>query len=122
MMTREYWLSKGFQDRSSYPYGLSRSGDFTIRQSQLLEDNGTFIQALLNDQVVNPTKDDLLIRELICSGSDSDDELVNAWLKYSRIKAKGKSMASFNDGGKKRSVSEVEVDDDWDSAEVLEID
>lgn len=123
-MTREYWRNKSFQDRFNYPYGFSRSGDFTIKQSQLLEENGSLIEALLRDEVINPVKEDLILKKLILAGSNTDDELVNTWLKYAKIKARGKSMASFNEGGKK-SVElelEVEVADEWDGSQVLGID
>ena len=46
-MTREVLLKKPFNDFRNYPYGFSRSGDFSIRESDALTHYGCLITAML---------------------------------------------------------------------------
>ena len=46
-MIREVLLKKPFNDFRNYPYGFSRSGDFSIRESDALTHYGCLITAML---------------------------------------------------------------------------
>lgn len=82
VQTRDYWLTKKFSDPKRYPYGIGRSGDFTISQSQQLEQHGAFINALLNDAVADPNEDDIQLKQAIAGGNANFSPLSQVWLKY----------------------------------------
>ncbi len=93
MNTRENLLMLKFYDYKRFPYGFSRSGDFNLNQSGILEDNGTLIKALMEDQVSNPSEDDLLLKKMITTG-DTSNETARVWLKYLGIKHTKISVSS----------------------------
>ena len=116
MNTRSYWLSKRFSDPKRYPYGLSRSGDFTISQSQLLESQGNLIQALLRDEVADPTQEDMALKKAIQAGDIQFNNLASTWIKYASTHHEKISVSSS-------AKSEETVDDDWiDEDELEELD
>ena len=93
MNTRENLLMLKFYDYKKFPYGFSRSGDFNLSQSGILENNGTLIKALMEDQVSNPNKEDLNLKTMISSG-DISNETARVWLKYLGIKHTKISVSS----------------------------
>ncbi|MGX5175475.1 DUF413 domain-containing protein [Aliikangiella sp. IMCC44653] len=115
MQTREYWLSKRFADFRRYPYGFSRSGDFTIRQSQLLEQNGVFIQALLNGEVSNPTSDDQELLQALLNSQKEYSEIASIWIKYRQINHIKISVSASAREAASDEDEELAVDiEDWD--------
>ena len=96
MENREFWLQIPYDDIIKFPYGFSRSGIFSLSQSQMLEDSGCLIHALLNDQVSNPSQSDIALLNAIRCGEICDNELVNIWLKYAGYNRKICSVADIN--------------------------
>ena len=47
-LTRDDLLAKTFVDPANYPYGFSRSGDFSINEAKALQQYGSLISALLS--------------------------------------------------------------------------
>ncbi|WP_196139984.1 DUF413 domain-containing protein [Aliikangiella sp. G2MR2-5] len=106
MKPRDYWLSRRFQDPRRYPYGIARSGDFTIAQSEMLERNGNLIEALLKGEVENPNEEDIQLKDAILKGDIQFSPLVQTWLKYSTTHHTKISISSS-------AKSEEDTDDDW---------
>lgn len=79
-------LNKAFQDYRNYPYGFSRSGDFSIKESQLLEKNGTWLAALA-DGLLKPETEQEQHLLLVIGGECAPESLLEkVWMKYqSRI-------------------------------------
>ncbi len=81
-MTREVLLKKPFNDFRNYPYGFSRSGDFSIRESDELTHYGCLITAMLNGEFKPVLKEDV---ELLaaCRGEQAPATAVaKVWAKY----------------------------------------
>ena len=57
-VTRDTLLRKPFNDFRNYPYGFSRSGDFSIRESDALLHYGCLITAMLNGEFKPETAED----------------------------------------------------------------
>lgn len=93
MNTRENLLMLKFYDYKRFPYGFSRSGDFNLIQSAILENNGTLIKALTEGQVSNPSEEDKELINMIARG-DISNETARVWLKYLNIKHTKISVSS----------------------------
>ena len=123
MYNRNYWLSRRFDDRKRFPYGFSRSGDFTIGQSDALEKYGHLLSALVSQQVVDPNNDDRAFLAALAEGETADNELARLWFKYTSIDRNIISAASSNkeymDVKKDKDAVDVDLDvnDDWDEEE-----
>ena len=113
MDTREYWLSRKFSDNKRFPYGFSKSGDFTLAESALLESNGQLISALLEDQVNNPNATDKKLLKAILSGAaESTNDIARVWLKYQRINHARVSLVTTK--VRDESTEDDDYDDDID--------
>lgn len=119
MYNRSYWLSRHFDDRKRFPYGFSRSGDFTIGQSEALEKYGHLLSALVSQQVIDPNNDDRAFLAALAEGVTADNELARLWLKYTSIDRNIISAASSNKEymGLKKDKDAVDVDLDVDDAD-----
>jgi uncharacterized protein YifE (UPF0438 family) len=113
--TRDYWLSREFSDNSSFPYGIARSGDFTIRQSEILNTKGALISALIKNEVLDPNSEDRRLKKSILANGSGQDEIAATWLMYSRLKLKNRIIQSLH-------MRQQAVNDDFDDDEVLDID
>lgn len=82
MKLRAYWRSIFFKDTQKFPYGLSRSGVFSLSESQLLESKGSLFKALLEEQVFDPTEQDMLFVKAIKSGHYDFSDETKVWAKY----------------------------------------
>ncbi|WP_196139250.1 DUF413 domain-containing protein [Aliikangiella sp. G2MR2-5] len=108
---RSYWLSKRFFDSRRFPYGFSRSGIFSLKQSQLLESKGQLFKALLNNLVHLPTCSDQQFVKAVLTGEyyHLDPEIrddVYVWLKYQTY---SRDLVTLGEPGKK-AVSEICVE------------
>ncbi len=82
MKTRQYWCNKRFYDINKFPYGFARSGVFTHDESNLLEQNGSLLQALLDEQVFDPREQDLAFVKAVNAGDFEASSLTRVWGKY----------------------------------------
>lgn len=82
MKTRAHWCSKSFYDSKKFPYGFSRSGIFTYKESELLESKGHLLQALVNEEVFDPTPEDLVFVRAFKAGDFSQTFETQVWWKY----------------------------------------
>ena len=57
-LTREFLVQRMFSDAKNYPYGFSRSGDFSISESKALSEYGCLIAALVDGQIQPETSED----------------------------------------------------------------
>ncbi len=80
--SRCYWLGKKFSDNKKFPYGFSRSGVFSLNQSEVLESKGCLMQALLNGVVENPSREDLEFIEAVNKGIFTHNLDTLVWYKY----------------------------------------
>lgn len=88
MLPREHYLKQSFQDTVNFPEGFEKGGLSDI-QARLIRKNGVLINALVEEEVSDPTADDLHILKVIASQSAPKSPVEQAWIKYlSLVKAK----------------------------------
>ena len=81
-ITRESLLKRPFNDFRHYPYGFSRSGDFSIRESDALTQYGVLITALLSGQYSPANAEDKALLAA-ARGEQAPVSLIEkAWAKY----------------------------------------
>ena len=84
MLTKESLLRKVFSDPKNYPYGFSRSGDFSIAESKALTEYGCLIAALVDGDIDPQTDDDKAIIAAAHGLDEAQDTMQRAWLKYQK--------------------------------------
>ncbi|WP_416307018.1 DUF413 domain-containing protein [Neptunicella sp. SCSIO 80796] len=116
--TRETLLKQIFNDYKNYPYGFSRSGDFSIKESQALSKYGQLICALL-DGVIEPTnKEDASLLAVALGQQEPSSVAEKAWVRYQRIIEQpkpasiyGSKPAAMDDYATDSAELEAEYDD-----------
>lgn len=90
-----FTLFKAFTDNRNYPYGLERSGDYSIREAQLLHRLGeTFRRLEVGEhKPVNEVEEQFI--KMIKGEKEATTDCEKLWLKY-RANVEGKSRAGFS--------------------------
>jgi len=111
-------LKRVFSDAKNYPYGFSRSGDFSISESKALSEYGCYIAALADGHIQPHDIDDNSILAAVHGHAEPQDTAQRAWLKYQKRINRPKTGSIY--GTKKGSSQEEEdtlvsdIDDDYD--------
>ena len=95
MRVREYYLGRSFADRANYPYGIERSGDFSLKECQILNRCGSLYQALLNGEVKDPNDDDVRLMAIMAKQIEPQTPEEKVWLKYLDKTEKHKAVPSM---------------------------
>ncbi len=77
-------FNKSFQDFKHYPYGFSRSGDFSIKETQLLESNGVWLAALADGRITPESEEETRLLQVIGGVLPPDSALEKVWMKYQK--------------------------------------
>ncbi|GGA85644.1 UPF0438 protein [Neiella marina] len=77
-------LKKRFQDFRNYPYGFSRSGDFSLKESQVLEQHGKLAAALADDLITPETDEEQRLQAVIRGELSAESILEKVWMKYQK--------------------------------------
>ncbi|WP_018692554.1 DUF413 domain-containing protein [Algicola sagamiensis] len=83
-MAQGFETNRRFFDDANYPQGFSRSGDFTIQESSILENFGAAFKELEEGKRTPATKDEEHFLK-VCHGeaeAEMDEERV--WMKYKK--------------------------------------
>ncbi|MGO4891879.1 DUF413 domain-containing protein [Flavobacterium sp. W21_SRS_FM6] len=83
-LTRETLLTRAFSDAKNYPYGFSRSGDFSISESKALSQYGCLIAALADGQIAPSTAEDEAFVAAIHGQKAPETLAEKAWVKYQK--------------------------------------
>jgi uncharacterized protein YifE (UPF0438 family) len=83
-LTREFLIKKIFSDVKNYPYGFSRSGDFSISESKALSQYGCLIAALVDGQIEPETSEDDNFLAAAFGNKEPEGSAEKAWIKYQR--------------------------------------
>lgn len=106
---------KAFVDNHNYPYGLERSGDYSIREAELLRRLGeTFRRLEVGDLAPANEVEDQFVK-MIQGRKEASSDCEKLWLKY-RAKVEGKSRAGFSFTASyyyAKGSQSVPVDDDF---------
>ncbi|RUO76601.1 hypothetical protein CWI84_11430 [Idiomarina tyrosinivorans] len=82
IITRELLSKKTFNDIRNYPYGFSRSGDFSIRESEALMRHGALIMALVTGELAPTNAEEQSLLQ-VAKGEKAPETLVEkTWVKY----------------------------------------
>ena len=74
--------SRRFYDDKNYPRGMSRSGDFTLAEVQIIEQYGVALSELSSGKRIAATPDEEHFKQ-VCEGEASANNAIEkAWLKY----------------------------------------
>lgn len=116
-ITREILLKRPFIDRKHYPYGFSRSGDFSIGESKALSQYGSLFAALVDGELVPENDVDRGYLESALGVRPPASAEEKAWLKYQSRINRPKTASIY--GSKKAAVEDD--DDDIRDDDDLEI-
>ena len=83
-LSKEALLKRVFSDPKNYPYGFSRSGDFSIAESKALTAYGCFIAALVDGDFQAQNADDMSILAAVHGNVEPKDAAERAWIKYQK--------------------------------------
>ena len=83
-VTRLDLLKRMFSDPKNYPYGFSRSGDFSISESKALSQYGCLIAALVDGKVTPETEEDHRFLKSAYGKLEPESAAEKAWLKYQK--------------------------------------
>ena len=98
-----------FSDLKHYPYGFSRSGDFSIAESKALSQYGCLIAALVDGHIPPSNDEETNFIESALGRKQPDTIAERAWLKYQNRINRPK-YASIH--GTKKASSDSRLDDD----------
>lgn len=119
--TRSDLLSRVYHDPKNYPYGFSRSGDFSINEAKALTSQGVLISALMDGSFSPENDEDQDLLSVIKGDKEPTTTAEKAWAKYmTRINRQrtgsiyGSRTQSSDDGDD--DTSSVDIDDDVDIA------
>lgn len=110
--TKSFSSNKKFLAQDVYPYGISRSGDFTRQQAELLEQHGVAYEELHTGtrEPVNAEERRFVAVCKELKSPETQHELV--WMKYYK-KSKSRHLRAFSGSYNKVQNDNYPVDDDW---------
>lgn len=90
---KQFSAAKRFFDKVNFPYGFTRSGDFTKAQAEILESCGNTLQAL-EQGTMQPISEEHKNFIDVCNGHRLAETAVEkAWMCYRTVlQSKGKIM------------------------------
>lgn len=105
MLDESLISGKTFQDVKNFPYGFSRSGNFSRNESELLMRGGVVATELLNGERVPDTEAQSHFLS-VCRGElDASSEFERIWLKYVDLTGRKRFVFSFASTGNLASTS-----------------
>ncbi|GAB56752.1 hypothetical protein GPUN_2637 [Glaciecola punicea ACAM 611] len=116
-LSKEELLKSVFNDPKNYPYGFSRSGDFSIAESKALVAYGCYFSALVSGQIKPQSSDDDTLLLALLGDIEPKDTAQRAWVKYQKRINRPKTDSIY--GSKKTVLQEQNelvnhTDDDED--------
>lgn len=105
---RETLLRKVYNDYRNYPYGFSRSGDFSIRESDALVKYGSLISALTAGEVEPTVEEDRNILAVIAGEKEAETLVEKAWVKYQQRINRPRVKSMY---GRSKAVADSDFDD-----------
>lgn len=86
---------KPFVDNRNYPYGLERSGDYSIREAERLRKLGETFRRLEVGELQPESEVEAQFVKMIRGEKEATTDNEKLWLKY-RARVEGKSRAGFS--------------------------
>lgn len=108
-ITRETLARKVFSDANNYPYGFSRSGDFSINESKALSQFGCLIAALVDGELTAESEEEKGFMQAAFGHREPETVAEKAWVKYQQ-RINRPRLGNIN--GTKLGDTEAESPDD----------
>lgn len=81
-LDRNALLQRSFKDPKNYPYGFARSGDFSIKESQCLQQYGSLYAALVDGELQPQNQEDHYFLATAHGDAEANTPQLKAWMKY----------------------------------------
>lgn len=107
-LTRASLLKHPFSDKRFYPYGFSRSGDFSINESNLLTQYGSLIAALIDGELLPECDAEKGYIDVALGRRAPNDAIERVWSKYQQRINRPHPGSIY---GTKMSVNNDEIDE-----------
>ncbi len=124
LVTRDILVKRVFTDTKNYPYGFSRSGDFSINEAKALTQYGCLIAALVDGNILAESEEDHEFLKAAFGKKEPENPAERAWVKYQKRINRPKLGNIY--GNKKQQVNDEDADDieeiDDDSVLPLDVD
>lgn len=95
-MAESFSVTRRFFDDKNYPRGFSRHGDYTIRESQTLEQFGQACLALETGERKAKTADEKQFVAVIKGEKAPETFLEKTWVKYRTLTSKTKRIYTLS--------------------------
>lgn len=82
MKSRDHYLAKRYYDDIRFPYGFSKSGNFTISEAECLESKGAYFRALQEGKISELNQEDKRIISVFNGKTEAKTFEERTWLKY----------------------------------------
>jgi len=92
MMSNNFFSAIKFYDDVNYPRGFSRSGDFSIKEAELLENSGYIIKKLVNKEMSPENEEQEHFLQVIAGNAEPLYLTERVYLKYLNLLEKKKSF------------------------------
>lgn len=79
---KSFQTTARFYDDANFPYGISRSGDFTRQQSGLLEQYGMALKALCEGQREAATEEEKRFVKVCKGQQQAETDIERTWITY----------------------------------------
>ncbi|WP_088331309.1 DUF413 domain-containing protein [Lacimicrobium sp. SS2-24] len=83
-LSKEQLLRRQFLDPKHYPYGFSRSGDFSISESQALSRYGCLVAALIDGEIEPENDEEAQLLAAARGEKEPGTVAERAWCKYQK--------------------------------------
>ncbi len=74
--------SKPYFDDAHFPRGFSRSGEFTIAESMIMNDYGYTLKCLHDGESMPETPEEKRFIDVVSGHADAESQIEKTWLKY----------------------------------------
>ncbi|WP_373777798.1 DUF413 domain-containing protein [Glaesserella sp.] len=95
-MAESFSVTRRFFDDKNYPRGFSRHGDYTIRESQTLEQFGQACLALESGSRKPVTAEEKHFVAAIKGEKEAETFLEKVWIKYRTLTSKAKRIYTLS--------------------------
>ena len=78
----EFECNRAFYDNKHYPRGFSRSGDFTLKEAQVLTRHGVLLNQLMEGKAQPANDAQTHFTQVVRGEATAEHPLEKLWLKY----------------------------------------
>lgn len=95
-MAESFSVTRRFFDDKNYPRGFARHGDYTIRESQTLEQFGQACLALETGERKPATAEEKQFVAVVKGEREAETTLEKVWIKYRSLTSKSKRIYTLS--------------------------